>query len=882
MRNFSCFLFSLSILFVTTYLFGQELGNDNGIKEKIFFPDLVYNPSFKEDALNHYCSHKVARHSLNGVMYKSVANSPYPIDISFTNSFVKYPFFLTFSLLRMNPPYEVNMNNWDGDNCFNILQCTIDHAECGYIIRLGGGNFYEGNLNTNTGPDGGIAISPGNSPGCDTINGDLTLNINDEIVVDIEGNTVCLEYDRLTITGDVNLANADLVVNLSFAPSNMDEFQILEYSGVLSGTFEQGNFITVTYDGIDYLLEINYGSGNNDLIKLIFNCSNFSPPIAVEPDLISGVYQIDSFPNLLWMSQNSQTWNADFVQTSDIDAVITRNACFNNGAGWDPMGSFFSGFFTGNYDGNNNNITNLFIYRPGTSGVGFFGRTADALISNLSVHGSVTGGLDWVGLLVGDATEGTVIENCHSSGSVFGSDRHVGGLAGRIGTSPSNTVMNSSSSATVNGERLVGGLIGFVCNGSTVAQSFATGPVSGRFEVGGLIGTLCFGTTAEDVYATGSVTQKTGFRNGTGGLVGRMFRSKLFRGYSSGELLLADPDDPNGFDDMGGLVGSIDDNSPFEEADNFWDIETSGLLFSEIGSGKSSAEMMIPSLFTNWDFTDVWTSRSLVLDDSVSYPYLQNLIAGDIPGLTLGTVTNQNKGHNYLTIQTAIDDSGDGNLITFGGGNLYIENVNTASGPSAGVALSPGIISGCDTIDGNFLLTPNDDFVVDIEGSNFCTEYDRLNITGDVNLNDANLVINLDYMPQGNLTFIILEYEGTLSGQFNQGTSISADFNSVTYEFTINYGAGSDSWIYLEFSSCEDGTIELSSAPETDEQIICFGESIENISYNVGGSANGVSAVGLPNGLNALFDAGVFTISGTPSESGTFNYIGKYYRVSSL
>jgi len=67
-------------------------------------------------------------------------------------------------------------------------------------------------------------------------------------------------------------------------------------------------------------------------------------------------------------------------------------------------------------------------------------------------------------------------------------------------------------------------------------------------------------------------------------------------------------------------------------------------------------------------------------------------------------------------------------------------------------------------------------------------------------------------------------------------------------------------------------TIVLSSAVGTDNQTICEGSAIANITYTIGGSATGAIAAGLPAGVTGSFAAGTFTISGTPSVSGTFNY----------
>ena len=69
-----------------------------------------------------------------------------------------------------------------------------------------------------------------------------------------------------------------------------------------------------------------------------------------------------------------------------------------------------------------------------------------------------------------------------------------------------------------------------------------------------------------------------------------------------------------------------------------------------------------------------------------------------------------------------------------------------------------------------------------------------------------------------------------------------------------------------------DATISLSSAAGTDTQTKCINIAITNITYAIGGGGTGATVAGLPTGVNGAYSAGVFTISGTPSVSGTFNY----------
>jgi autotransporter-associated beta strand protein len=66
--------------------------------------------------------------------------------------------------------------------------------------------------------------------------------------------------------------------------------------------------------------------------------------------------------------------------------------------------------------------------------------------------------------------------------------------------------------------------------------------------------------------------------------------------------------------------------------------------------------------------------------------------------------------------------------------------------------------------------------------------------------------------------------------------------------------------------------INLSSAVGTDVQAICSNVAIADITYTVGGNATGATATGLPPGVITSFSSGIFTISGTPTAGGVYNY----------
>lgn len=69
--------------------------------------------------------------------------------------------------------------------------------------------------------------------------------------------------------------------------------------------------------------------------------------------------------------------------------------------------------------------------------------------------------------------------------------------------------------------------------------------------------------------------------------------------------------------------------------------------------------------------------------------------------------------------------------------------------------------------------------------------------------------------------------------------------------------------------SCQ---LDLTSATTTTTQTLCLGTSIQNIVYGYTGEATGAVVTGLPTGVTAAIGAGIVTISGTPTQTGVFNY----------
>jgi len=144
----------------------------------------------------------------------------------------------------------------------------------------------------------------------------------------------------------------------------------------------------------------------------------------------------------------------------------------------------------------------------------------------------------------------------------------------------------------------VGSLVGSNKYGD-ISSCYSTGTISGILEVGGLVGSNEYGSIS-DSYCSGTVTGD----NFIGGLVGRNFGS-IWSNYSTCMV-----------SKEGGFIGGLIGQSSRSVVSSFWDIQTSGLTYSDGGIGLSTIEMKDINTYLNagWDFVsetangteDIW------------------------------------------------------------------------------------------------------------------------------------------------------------------------------------------------------------------------------------------------------------------------------------
>ncbi|MBN2790389.1 MAG: hypothetical protein JXR69_09395 [Candidatus Delongbacteria bacterium] len=212
-------------------------------------------------------------------------------------------------------------------------------------------------------------------------------------------------------------------------------------------------------------------------------------------------YLISNMEELYWIAEDYHNWDKFYLQTADIDASIT--ASINNGEGWLSIGDQYESF-TGSYDGQNYSISNLFIDHLYGYYTGLFGQAQYASISNVNlIDAEITSG-DYTGTLIGYSNS-SVVDNCSASGYVNGQGM-IGGLIGATSGNSSPLITNCSYTGTVSGESNIGGLIGQIQNYAIIQNCFTDAVVTATSNYcGGLIGEVYSYSTVENCYSSGSV-----------------------------------------------------------------------------------------------------------------------------------------------------------------------------------------------------------------------------------------------------------------------------------------------------------------------------------------------------------------------------------------
>jgi len=351
-----------------------------------------------------------------------------------------------------------------------------------------------------------------------------------------------------------------------------------ENLGFLSNQFSQNSFnntfsFSCSQPG-DYkfkfkgeLLDIIHWS-NQELITIFshtYSCEYDNP--------IPG--EIWCLEDLINMSSDSQILmrDLDFENNSDY-RDINNKILWTTGEGWAPLNKHFRVALNSMFNGNNKNISNLYINKPNSNSVGFFNSVWDNVQNLNLIDVNIIGGND-VGGLGGTICGGQGVHNIKVTGVVVGYER-VGGIFGmhtNYQYAPEHYKNDWNSVVDVYGFDSVGGVLGRImllsgCMYPSCAIHFnnitGSGNIHGRgVRLGGLYGDSYYTPFGIEVHLHNNsfVGNIFGGYNGSvlgssiGGLIGRVFNFFIHDSFFDGLIDSQSDFDPNNMSGTGGLVG---------------------------------------------------------------------------------------------------------------------------------------------------------------------------------------------------------------------------------------------------------------------------------------------------------------------------------------
>lgn len=243
--------------------------------------------------------------------------------------------------------------------------------------------------------------------------------------------------------------------------------------------------------------------------------------------------------SLLMQGDSAYPWNGDYVLTDDIDMT---------GKTQKPIGNTTTAF-SGTFDGDGHTVSGLNL--SGAGRVALFGKINSATIKNLTVSGTVTSSANCLAGLVAEAVISATIENCVNKCTVTGTNKAIAaaGIVGYIRAIDSGiTITNCTNEGNITAERALGGIVGWIIEGSatdvTISKCSNSGAIKSTVvvtsssttsdgdmaDVGGILGVAGAHSSNKVAAGAGKVKLSQCLNSGAvegyfyiGGIVGRMW-----------------------------------------------------------------------------------------------------------------------------------------------------------------------------------------------------------------------------------------------------------------------------------------------------------------------------------------------------------------------
>ena len=302
-----------------------------------------------------------------------------------------------------------------------------------------------------------------------------------------------------------------------------------------------------------------------------------------------------------------------------------------NGIGFTPIGDGCGGIFSGIFDGQGNEIRNIYI-KSSSEYLGLFGYINDSQIKDLGVTGIINSEGTYVGGIVGYASysdinnsynkinininssgsysggisgysKNSIINNCYNIGNLTTKSNYCGGITAFCSKS---TVNNSYNKGNIIGEGYgQGGIVGKLTDSSSISNCYNIGNVTGKY-VGGIVG-YSYICTMKNVYNKGNIE---GIGSYAGGIIGYLqYNSIIENSYTTGNVT-------NSSGRAGAIGGYITDSRVIN---GYYlnTIEVEGSKIQESGRALEESYMKTDTFVKDLN-DNVWNK-----DDDTGYPTLK-------------------------------------------------------------------------------------------------------------------------------------------------------------------------------------------------------------------------------------------------------------------
>ena len=292
-------------------------------------------------------------------------------------------------------------------------------------------------------------------------------------------------------------------IKLELAPGL---YKAVETKSAEGYALEESEALRTTYFRVEEENKEDEGNTNINNADLVIN--NIEDLVRFSNDVNSG----NSYEGKTVVLARTLDFNEDSSYNNPEDTTfgdynrdgtvegIKQELTKEGGAGFSTIGNM--GIFKGDFNGNNNEIKNIYVNRPGNSLVGLFGRVNNAKILNLGVDGRIGYNNYTKGGIVAEAND-SLIMNCYNKTSIMGGGRPCAG--GVVGEANYSEIVNCYNLGNLDSSDQKGGI---VCSAhySKIINCYNVGDISSTNSYAAGIAMNLWNSEIQNCYNIGNIS----------------------------------------------------------------------------------------------------------------------------------------------------------------------------------------------------------------------------------------------------------------------------------------------------------------------------------------------------------------------------------------